>query len=287
MALKDAKKKTNYIEIYQGKELEEKHKQDIECYQKLLDALENKRVTPFLQPLVPLNNPNLPVKYEALARLVDKKGKIVPPVNFLRVAKQNRIYYRITHAMLNEAFILIEKHHIFLSINLSMADIMNDKTTQMIFNKLENFQACENITFELLETEDFKDYKAVYDFCVKAKSYGVSLALDDFGSGYSNFSHIIHLPVDYIKIDASLISNIVRDHASRLMVEMIVLFAKKIGVKTVAEFVSSYEIMETVRELGVDYAQGFYIGKPEKVEYYLKHPPALPINMDREKGMNI
>ncbi len=286
MALKDAKKKASHVEIYQGKELEARHKEDIQCYQTLLDALEHHRLVPYLQPIVPLQNPHLPLKYESLARLIDKEGKIVPPVNFLRVAKQNRIYYKITEAILNEAFKVVEKHKLHLSINLSMIDITNEKTTQMIYRKLESFSFCEYLTFELLETEDFEDYDTVYAFCVKAKSFGVSLALDDFGSGYSNFSHIIHLPIDYIKIDASLISNIVRDHASRLMVELIVLLAKKIGVKTVAEFVSSEEIMKTVMQLGVDYAQGFFLGKPESIEYYLKNPPSLP-PLDKEEGMNI
>ena len=276
MALKAAKKKTNYIEIYQGKELEEQHKQDIQCYQQLLNALEHDRIVPFLQALVPLQNPNLPLKYESLVRLIEIDGKVVPPVSFLRVAKQNRIYYRITNTMLSQAFDIIEKYKLSLSVNLSMADILNEKTTKMIFERLEHFDYCSHLTFELLETEDFEDYKKVFDFCVKAKTYGVSLALDDFGSGYSNFSHIIHLPIDYIKIDASLISNIARDHASRLMVEMIVMLAKKIGVKTVAEFVSSKEIMQTVRDLGVDYAQGFYLSRPEPVEYYIEHPPTPP-----------
>ncbi len=287
MALKDAKKKSTYIEIYQGKELESKHKEDLRCYQKLLDALQHKRIVPFLQPLLPLQNPNLPIKYESLVRLVDKEGKAIPPINFLRIAKQNRVYHKITGTMIKQTFALIEKYNLFLSINLSMADITNEKTKRMIFEKLENFEACEKITFELLETEDFEDYSSVYEFCIQAKSYGVSLALDDFGSGYSNFSHIIHLPVDYIKIDASLVSNVARDHASQLMIEMIVLLAKKIGVKTVAEFVSSKEIMELVMQLGVDYAQGFYLGRPEPVEYYLKHPPALPARGDKAEGMNI
>lgn len=286
MALKDAKKKASQMEIYQGKELESRHKEDIQCYQTLLDALEHHRLIPFLQPIVPLQNPKLPLKYESLARLIDSKGNVIPPVNFLRVAKQNRIYYKVTEAILNKTFAMVEKHKFHLSINLSMMDIVNEKTTQMIYKKLESFSFCEYLTFELLETEDFEDYDTVHAFCVKAKSFGVSLALDDFGSGYSNFSHIIHLPIDYIKIDASLISNIVRDHASRLMVELIVLLAKKIGVKTVAEFVSSEEIMKTVMQLGVDYAQGFFLGKPESIEYYLKNPPSLPTR-DKEEGMNI
>ena len=262
MALKDAKKKALAMEIYQGKELESKHKEDIRCYQTLLDALEHHRLVPYLQPIVPLQNPDLPLKYESLARLIDKKGNIIPPVNFLRVAKQNRIYYKITEAILSETLTLVEKHKLNISINISMMDITNTKTTSMIYKKLENFSFCEYLTFELLETEDFEDYDSVYTFCIKAKSFGVSLALDDFGSGYSNFFMLTKMKVDYIKIDGSLISSIDQHYSSWLVVESIVEFAKKLKVRTIAEYVYSSTIFSKVKELGIEYSQGFYIDKP-------------------------
>ncbi len=276
MALKDAKKKGKAYEIYEGKSLEASHKEDLECYHKLLDALQNRRLVAFLQPIVPISDPALPCKYESLVRIIDENSKIIPPVNFLRVAKQNRINYKITKEMFYNTLKLIKEYKVPISINLSMADITNEKTVDMIYKELAAFHDAHLITFELLETEDFKDYASVYDFCMQVKSYGVSLALDDFGSGYSNFSHILHLPIDFIKIDASLISNISRDHASRLMVEIIVLLAKKIGAKTIAEFVSSEEIYNIVKELGVDYAQGFYVGKPERPALYLNNSSASP-----------
>jgi EAL domain-containing protein (putative c-di-GMP-specific phosphodiesterase class I) len=105
---------------------------------------------------------------------------------------------------------------------------------------------------------------------MKVRSFGIKIALDDFGSGYANFSHILNLPVDYIKIDASLISDIDRNQNSRIMVETIVDLAKKLHVETIAEFVSSEEILEVVTELGVDYAQGYFIGKPEPITKHLE-----------------
>ena len=134
---------------------------------------------------------------------------------------------------------------------------------------MDSFEHNELITVELLETEDFNNYKLVYDFCVKVRSFGVKVALDDFGSGYSNFSHILQLPVDYIKIDASLISNIDRDLSSQIMVETIVELAHKLNVLTIAEFVSSEEIFAVVKDLGVDYAQGYYLGKPLDINEYI------------------
>ena len=140
----------------------------------------------------------------------------------------------------------------------------------MLYQRFEEFEHNDLLTIELLETEEFKDYTSVYDFCVKVRSYSIKVALDDFGAGYSNFSHILNLPVDYIKIDSSLISNIDRDQNSRIMVETIVGLAHKLHIETIAEFVSSEEILEIVTELKVDYAQGYFLGKPEKIE---KHIP--------------
>ncbi len=133
---------------------------------------------------------------------------------------------------------------------------------------LDSFNYNHLITIEILETEEFKDYDVVYNFCRKIRTYGIKIALDDFGSGYSNFTHILNLPIDFIKIDASLISNIDRDEHSQIMVETIVGLAHKINVKTIAEFVSSKEILTTVKKLKVDYAQGYYIGKPEDISKY-------------------
>jgi EAL domain-containing protein (putative c-di-GMP-specific phosphodiesterase class I) len=153
-----------------------------------------------------------------------------------------------------------------------MEDIENDRTLEMLYSKFDEFEYNHNLTIELLETEEFKDYKRVYDFCVKVRSYGIKIALDDFGSGYSNFSHVLNLPIDYIKIDSSLISNIDRDLNSQLMVSTIVGLAHKLKIHTIAEFVSSKEILDVVKSLNVDFAQGYYIGKPQEIK---KHIPYL------------
>ena len=92
---------------------------------------------------------------------------------------------------------------------------------------------------------------------------GSKIAIDDFGTGYSNFEHLLKLDVDYIKIDGSLIKNIVNDDKHRIIVETIVSFARRIGIKTVAEFVSDDSILNAIKEIGISCAQGFHIGKPE------------------------
>ena len=271
MALKDAKKKNIQLAVFhEDKTLEKRYKNDIECHKKLTSALQRNKILSFYQPIIPIqDNSSLQVKYESLVRIEDEDNNIIPPFNFLHVAKAHRIYYKITNSVIANTLDTIQRYKVACSINFSLTDIQNEKTMQNFFHTLDTFAYNELLSVELLETEDFQDYDMVYNFCLKVRSYGVKIALDDFGAGYSNFSHILNLPVDYIKIDASLISNIDRDHNSRLMVETIVSLAKKLNVLTIAEFVSSEEILQVIKEIGVDYGQGFHLGKPLPIEEHL------------------
>jgi len=271
MALKDAKIRNIQLSIFnEHKELEQIHKEDIECHEQLLYALDNDNILSYFQPINPIGNNKKPMKYESLVRLKDKNAKIIPPFNFIHVAKSNRIYDKLTHKIIQNTFNVISKYQIPCSLNISMDDIEFPETLKLLYRKIDEFEYNNLLTIELLETEEFKDYSAVFNFCTKVRSYGIKIALDDFGAGYSNFSHILKLPIDYIKIDASLISNIDRDTNSVIMVETIVGLAKKLHIETIAEYVSSKEILDVVTKLGVDYAQGYYLGKPEPIEKHLE-----------------
>ena len=193
-------------------------------------------------------------------------SKYIKPFSFLEVAKTNRIYNKITQAVLTNTLAVAQKYNIPCSLNISLTDIYDEKTMQMFFKTLDEYTHNELLTIELLETEDFVNYDDVNEFCEKVHSYGIKIALDDFGSGYSNFAHILKLPIDYIKIDASLITNIAVDKNSRIMVETIIELAHRLNIETIAEYVSSKEILDIIKEIGIDYAQGFYIGKPERIE---------------------
>jgi len=270
MALKDAKKRNVQLSIFNDdKELEKIHKEDIECRKILMHAIDTKKIISYFQPIAPIQDDSLPIKYESLVRLIDEEDTIITPFRFIDVAKQNRVYHKLTKAIITNTLEVISKYKIPCSLNISMADIENDRTMAMLYSTFDEFDYNNLLTIELLETEEFKDYKRVYDFCIKIRSYGIKTALDDFGAGYSNFSHVLNLPIDYIKIDASLISNIDRDMHSQIMVETIVGLAQKLNIQTIAEFVSSKEILDIVKRLKVDYAQGYYVGKPEPIEKHL------------------
>ena len=129
----------------------------------------------------------------------------------------------------------------------------------VLFNKDRDF--AKRATFELLESEAIEDYEIVRKFIKDMKALGVKFAIDDFGSGYSNFEHILNLEIDYIKIDGSLIKRIT-DKNTKIIVKTINNFAKEMNITTVAEFVSDERIFEVVKELEIDCSQGFYLSKP-------------------------
>lgn len=271
MALKDAKKRNIQLSVFNDdRELERIHQDDLECLKKLKYAFETENVISYFQPILAIQDNKKVTKYESLVRIRTDLGKIIPPFNFIKVAKKNRLYEKLTTCILNNTLSTISRYKIPCSLNISMDDIENIHTLEMLYSRLSEFELNHLLTIELLETEEFKDYEVVLDFCTHIRSYGIKIALDDFGAGYSNFSHILKLPIDFIKIDASLISNIDRDSHSVIMVETIVGLAKKLNIETIAEFVASQEILNVVKNLGVDYAQGYHIGKPEPIEHYTK-----------------
>lgn len=270
MALKDAKKRNLHLSIFENeKELEKLHQDNINSHKHLIHALHNNSVISYFQPIVPIKDFSKPTKYESLVRIEQENGNIIQPLSFLDVAKANRIYHKITEAVLTNTLNAAARYGVPCSINISFSDIEDESTMNMFFSALDKYEYNSLITVELLETEEFINYEAVYNFCMKVRSYNLKVAIDDFGSGYSNFAHILNLPVDYIKIDASLISNIASDKNARLMVETIVELAHKLSVETIAEFVSSEEILLVIKEIGIDYAQGFHMGKPKPIEALL------------------
>ena len=127
------------------------------------------------------------------------------------------------------------------------------------------FEDRNRLVFEILESENLSDYDFLEEFVLKYKKLGVKIAIDDFGSGYSNFIRIIRLKPDYLKIDGSLIKNIDKDNNSYEIVKSIIAFSKTLNIRTIAEYVHSEEIFNLLLELGVDEFQGYYFGKPDEI----------------------
>ncbi len=149
---------------------------------------------------------------------------------------------------------------------MSFKDILNYEFIDYLDNVLEKlkFEDRNRLVFEILESENLSDYDFLEEFVLKYKKLGVKIAIDDFGSGYSNFIRIIRLKPDYLKIDGSLIKNIDKDNNSYEIVKSIIAFSKTLNIKTIAEYVHSEEIFNLLLELDVDEFQGYYFGKPDE-----------------------
>ncbi len=241
----------------------EDYDKNIAWIKSIKKAIENNKFIPYFQPILDNKN-NKITKYESLIRMIDDNEKIVSPFLFLEIAKKAKLYSKITKLVIDKTLkVFKDKPEYECSINLTTDDIMNNSTRKYIYNMLENYPYPQNIIFEIIETEEIIDFKLVNSFIERVKRYGVKIAIDDFGTGYANFKYVIDLSVDYIKIDGSLIKNIETNRESKLIVEAIIAFSKKLGIKTIVEFVSTKEIFNEIKSLGADYSQGYYIGKPK------------------------
>uniref|UniRef100_UPI004048DDB8 EAL domain-containing protein n=1 Tax=Aliarcobacter sp. TaxID=2321116 RepID=UPI004048DDB8 len=265
MALKLAKKrKTKYLIYESSMNIEHEYEQNLQWSRKIKDAITQNRIEPLFQPIVDVKTLEI-IKYEALIRMVDEKGEYISPIHFLELAKKNKLYPKLTKIILEKTFEIFKNLDTQVSINLSVQDILNDDVYNTILQKLNTYKLGNRVVFELIESEGIENYEEVMHFITEIKKTGAKISIDDFGTGYSNFEYLMKLNVDYIKIDASMIKDIDVNINSKMVTATILDFAKKMNIKTIAEFVHSKNVYDVIKEMGIDYAQGYYFGKPEKL----------------------
>jgi EAL domain-containing protein (putative c-di-GMP-specific phosphodiesterase class I)/GGDEF domain-containing protein len=227
-------------------------------------SIENNLVEPYFQAIMD-NTSDKIVKYEALMRIFDKNGNIIMPNIFIHKAKKFRLYNKLMEMLFNKIIIYILQYKIHVSINLDYIDILNPQIKNTLITKIKNNNIGSYLTLEILESEKVSNFNIVNDFISEVKKYGVKIAIDDFGTGFSNYENILNLNIDYIKIDGSLIRKIDEDIYLNL-IKSIVLFSKQQNIKVVAEFVSDLKILRYVKNIKIDYSQGYHIGKPMNIK---------------------
>ena len=242
--------------------IEKIHEKNILWTSKLKKALESDNIVPYYQAIYNLKTEKIE-KYEALVRLIDEDNIAISPFYFLDVAKKSKQYLKLTKEVIRKSFEYFKDKDYEFSINLTLEDITNKNISSYIIDMLKEYNIAPKVVFEIVESEGIQDFEYVNNFIDSVKKLGCKIAIDDFGSGYSNFEYLIKLNADYIKIDGSLIKDILLNKNNQEIVITIVDFAKRQGFKTIAEFVSSKEIFDKVKELGLDYAQGYYIHEPK------------------------
>ena len=244
--------------------------------QRIRNGLDEQRFCLFAQEIRALNSDEPQHSHvELLLRLRDEQGVLVQPGSFMPAAERYGMMPLIDRWVVRNAFALIASRLgssepvplLSCAINLSGMTFGDADFVDYVRRQFEIHQVPpEMICFEITETSAITNLPSAKRFIQALKKLGCRFSLDDFGTGMSSFSYLKHLPVDLIKIDGSFVTEMLNSKIDRAMVEMIVHLARVMGKRTVAEFVESNEILETLREIGVDYAQGYAIGKPAPFE---------------------
>lgn len=262
LALKDAQNLKKSYKIYdKNSQYEDRFLRNIKMNQTIKDAITENRIVPFFQPIYNLKTNEIE-KFESLIRIKNRSDGHLRPAEFLDIAKRSKLYLQLSRSMIKSSFEALETSKFPITINISAEDIVDKRVSSFIIRQLTNTGLGNLITFEIVESEQINNHLKVINFIKRVKNLGCKVAIDDFGSGYSNFDQILKLNVDYLKIDGSLIKNIDTDKDSEIMTKSIVSFAKEMGIETIAEFVGNKAVFEKVKLLGIDYAQGYHIGKP-------------------------
>jgi diguanylate cyclase (GGDEF)-like protein len=262
MALKIAKNEKLEYQIYCDKcSLYAEYKNDIVWTKIIEKAINENMVVPYYQPIVDKNKKV--IKYEALIRIAEDKNVYLPS-EFLDIAKKVKFYSQMEKMIISKVFQKVKETGMRISINLSIEDIFNESLIIFIEKELQESGIAHLITFELLENKSIIEYDKAMEFIEKIKNIGCTIAIDDFGSGYSNFHYLLKLKPDYIKIDGSSVKNIHTDRNAYLITKTINDFAHSLKIKTVAEFVHCEEVFDVLKSLGIDEYQGYYFSEPMK-----------------------
>lgn len=247
---------------------------------RLAEALEDNRLILYAQPIVNLATGNAE-QYELLLRIQNDDGSLALPGAFLGIAERFGLIRDIDRQVVQRAIRLLpavdeRAPGARLSVNLSGKVFADDELVSVIRRELQSsgVDPCR-LVLEITETAAIRDLSQAQKFVRSLKSLGCQFALDDFGVGFASFSHLKHLPVDYVKIDGSFIRHLTRDDVDQHVVRALVEVASGLGCATVAEFVTDEDTVRLLRTLGVNYGQGFHLGEPVPVDRIGK--PVRPV----------
>lgn len=237
------------------------------------EALEEERLICLYQPIYETQTKKIK-KYEALVRLIDKDDpeKLIVPFHFMKLVKGTSQYIKMSKLVLREVFNTLKRYEdLEISVNVDLDDLDNADMMKLITRNLyENRTIANRLTFEILEDHEVKDYGKVMFYLQQLKAFGSKVALDDFGSGYASYSYLIKLNIDILKIDGSIIKELKYrpDHA-KTVIRSIRELAESFQYDLVAEFVSDEDIYNIIKDLGIQYVQGYYLGEPKPIEWYI------------------
>ncbi|MDR3578426.1 MAG: bifunctional diguanylate cyclase/phosphodiesterase, partial [Oryzomonas sp.] len=263
MAYKAKSMGKNCIIVPTGDDVVEVFQKNSEMSGILLQALEEKRIIPYFQPIISLGNRDI-VCHEVLCRI--KIGDNVITANeFIEIAENLQIVSKLDGILMEKVFEKArdEGYDGFLFINLSPKSLIIKEFVPMIIRLTRTYHIShEKVVFEITERDTLKNMTLLERFVMDLKMEGFKFAIDDFGSGFSSFQYIRNLPVDFVKIDGMFVQNMLNDSKDMSFVKTLAVLAKEFGIRTIAEYVENEELLNAVTSLGIDFAQGYHTGKP-------------------------
>jgi EAL domain-containing protein (putative c-di-GMP-specific phosphodiesterase class I) len=237
---------------------------------RIAKAFDEERFRLYYQRIEPTDAPKPGFAYhELLLRMIDEQGEIIPPMAFLRAAERYDLMGSIDRWVVRQALQVIARFpgNAVFGVNLSSQSLGDDHFLEYVIQQLAMSRVCTGqVCFEITETAAIANWGHAQHFISALREQGCQFALDDFGSGMSSFSYLKNLPVQYIKIDGAFVRDMTSERLDQATVEAIGRVAQVLGVETIAEFVESEETLNALSRLGIDYAQGFAIHRPEPIE---------------------
>jgi len=266
----------NRIHIYHqnDEDLARQHG-EMQWVSRIQKALEHDQLEIYCQRIVPVGRSSEGVSHvEVLVRMIDENGETIAPGAFIPAAERYNLMSELDRWVINHTFAWLSKNsrkmaQLITTINISGQSLGDEGFLDYLIAMLSNYDIAPNsICFEITETAAVANLGSAVNFIKDLKSLGCKFALDDFGSGMSSFAYLKNLPVDYLKIDGSLVKDIATDVVNFSMVEAINQVGRVMGLQTIAEFVENQAILDKLEQIGVDYAQGFGIARPVPSKHF-------------------
>ena len=251
---------------------------------RLRDGLEQERFQLYAQPIVGLHGQGPPF-HELLLRLSDSNGEVWGPSSFLPMAERSGLIVQVDRWVLAQAVALLHAEEragrqLSLAVNLSGRTLVDVDLAGYLEGLLrEQPVSPGRLVIEVTETAAISNIEQARTLAERLHGLGCRFALDDFGAGFSSFYYLKYLPLDYLKIDGEFVEHLRANAVDRLVVEAAVGIARGLGTQTIAEFVGDDETLETLRELGVDFGQGFHLGEPRPIAELVPGPEPDPASL--------
>ncbi|WP_176461869.1 GGDEF domain-containing protein [Anaeromicrobium sediminis] len=235
--------------------------------EELIKAMEEDRIVPFFQPIYNIKEDKIE-KYEVLMRIKDGENYL-SPFPYIKVAEDNNLIEKLDLTVIEKALKykseVDQKDVIKLSINVSGRDLNDSSFLPRVVLLADEYKInYTNVVFEITETQNIKNLDRLINTIHSFKELGFKFSIDDFGTGFSSMQYLKRIPADYLKIDGSFIRDLNENEKNLYLVKSIVSMAKAFEMTAIAEFVENDKILNVLKEIGIDYGQGYHIGKPYK-----------------------